>query len=259
VPYGSGWPSATPQSISWRMRGRALRARRGACASRVPRYGDTWRRRPRLSGATRQASVLDAHLPYLRQRWADGCHNALQLWRELRERGSTGTSRPVLRWAEAQRTAPAPTTPRRHRTDADEPPAPRSRQRPSVPRLAWLLVRDPAELDDTERQRVAQLQAASAAVVTAYPLLQAISRLIKEPTPAELDDWLQAAAACDVPAIVTFAAGLQREWAALLAALRLPWSTGPVAGQITRLKLVKRRGHGRAGLETLKRRFLRAA
>ncbi len=45
----------------------------------------------------------------------------------------------------------------------------------------------------------------------------------------------------------------------MLAALTLPWSTGPVEGQITRLKLVERQGYGRCGLATLKRRFLRAA
>jgi hypothetical protein len=45
----------------------------------------------------------------------------------------------------------------------------------------------------------------------------------------------------------------------LLAALELPWSTGPVEGQITRLKLIKRQGYGRCSLDTLKRRFLYAA
>jgi hypothetical protein len=53
--------------------------------------------------------------------------------------------------------------------------------------------------------------------------------------------------------------GLRRERTELLAALTLPWSTGPVEGHITRLKLIKRQGYGRAGLDTLKRRFLRAA
>jgi transposase len=59
--------------------------------------------------------------------------------------------------------------------------------------------------------------------------------------------------------LVTFADGLRRERAALLAALTLPWTTGPVKGHVTRLKLIKRKGYGRAGLSTLKRRFLRAA
>ena len=58
---------------------------------------------------------------------------------------------------------------------------------------------------------------------------------------------------------MTFADGLRRERTELLAALTLPWSTGPVEGHITRLKLIKRQGYGRTGLDTLKRRFLRAA
>jgi len=59
--------------------------------------------------------------------------------------------------------------------------------------------------------------------------------------------------------LATFAAGLRHERAELLAALTLPWSTSPVEGHITRLKLIKRQGYGRCGLDTLKRRFLRAA
>lgn len=83
--------------------------------------------------------------------------------------------------------------------------------------------------------------------------------MIRQQDPLPLDAWLDAASACGVPDVATFAAGLRRERAELLAALTLPWSTGPVEGHITRLKLIKRRGYGRCGLDTLKGRFLRAA
>jgi transposase len=43
------------------------------------------------------------------------------------------------------------------------------------------------------------------------------------------------------------------------AALALPWSTGPVEGQINRLKLLKRQMYGRAGLDLLRGRLLAAA
>ncbi len=55
-----------------------------------------------------------------------------------------------------------------------------------------------------------------------------------------------------MPDVATFAAGLKRERAEVLAVLTLPWSTGPVEGHITRLKLVKRQGYGRCGLESLR-------
>ena len=43
------------------------------------------------------------------------------------------------------------------------------------------------------------------------------------------------------------------------AAGTLPWSTGPVEGQINRLKMIKRQMYSRANLDLLNRRFLLAA
>ena len=104
-----------------------------------------------------------------------------------------------------------------------------------------------------------RLQAACSPAATVYPLLQEITHIIKEHAHERLESWLAAATASGIPDLMTFADGLRRERTELLAALTLPWSTGPVEGHITRLKLIKRLGYGRAGLDTLKRRFLRAA
>ncbi len=43
------------------------------------------------------------------------------------------------------------------------------------------------------------------------------------------------------------------------AGLSLPWSTGPVEGEINRLKLIKRTMFGRAKLDLLRQRVLYAA
>ena len=42
------------------------------------------------------------------------------------------------------------------------------------------------------------------------------------------------------------------------AGVTLPWSTSPVEGHINRLKMLKRQMFGRAHLDLLSRRFLRA-
>ena len=55
-----------------------------------------------------------------------------------------------------------------------------------------------------------------------------------------------------------FAVELQRDEAALRAALTLPWSTGPVGGHIHRLKLIKRQMYGHAELDLLRIRVLYA-
>lgn len=49
-------------------------------------------------------SILDPFLPYLQQRFQEGCENALQLWREIQQRGYPGSSRQVLKWMQLQRT-----------------------------------------------------------------------------------------------------------------------------------------------------------
>jgi hypothetical protein len=46
---------------------------------------------------------------------------------------------------------------------------------------------------------------------------------------------------------------------AVRAGLSLPWSTGPVEGQISRLKTIKRSMCGRAGFDLLRHRVLEAA
>jgi transposase len=43
---------------------------------------------------------------------------------------------------------------------------------------------------------------------------------------------------------------------AVKAGLTLPWSTGPVEGQINRLKMLKRQMYGRANIDLLRQRVL---
>ena len=50
--------------------------------------------------------------------------------------------------------------------------------------------------------------------------------------------------------------GLQRDWDAVVAGLSQEWSTGPVAGPINRLKMLKRQMFGRANIDLLRLRVL---
>lgn len=42
----------------------------------------------------------------------------------------------------------------------------------------------------------------------------------------------------------------------MTAGLSSSWSSGQVEGQVTRIKLIKRQGYGRAGLDLLRKRIL---
>ena len=46
----------------------------------------------------RRKNAIDQHRPYLDQRWNEGCRNAAQLWREIRDRGFSGTSSSLRQW-----------------------------------------------------------------------------------------------------------------------------------------------------------------
>ena len=80
--------------------------------------------------------------------------------------------------------------------------------------------------------------------------------MVREQRAGELDGWLAAAKGS---ALKGFADGIRRDLDAVRAALLLPWSTGPVEGQISRLKTIKRTMCGRAGFELLRQRVLQAA
>jgi transposase len=93
----------------------------------------------------------------------------------------------------------------------------------------------------------------------AYDLAQRFGTMVRNHQHDQLDSWLEAALGSGIPDLRTFAEGLQREYSALKAALTYSYSTGPVEGQINRLKLIKRPMYSRGSFELLRQRVLIAA
>jgi len=58
---------------------------------------------PELTPQRRRTTRVDPFLPYLQGRWAEGCHNGAQLWRELCRQGYTGSRTLVADWVAQQR------------------------------------------------------------------------------------------------------------------------------------------------------------
>ena len=83
--------------------------------------------------------------------------------------------------------------------------------------------------------------------------------MVREHTGEQLDSWLNKVEASHLQAFHTFVTGIQKDKEAVLAGLTLPWSTGPVEGQVNRLKLLKRSMYGRAKLPLLRARVLHVA
>ena len=117
-----------------------------------------------------------------------------------------------------------------------------------------MLLKDPAELDSAERTYVDVLCRCCPEADRARSLAQAFGALVRTRDQTALAPWMEQAEHSGVPELRGFASGLRRDWTAVEAALRLPWSNGQTEGQITKLKLVKRQMYGRAKLDLLRAR-----
>jgi transposase len=130
---------------------------------------------------------------------------------------------------------------------------------PLTPRRAtWLVLRREAQRTEAETQQLTQLRTQSTEVAEAMDLAQDFAALVRQRQPGQLDPWLQRAASSTLDTLRRFAKGLYEDYEAIKAGVTLPWSTGPVEGHINRLKMVKRQMFGRAHLDPLGHRFLRA-
>ena len=187
-------------------------------------------------------SRLNPYKEYLLERWNAGCRTAMQLFRELQPQGYTGSYRRVAAYASRCPSGLA--------MPACQPLAPR--------RATSLVLRREAKRTEDEAQQLAQLRAQHAAVDEAIDLAEDFATLVRQRQPEHFDPWLQRATTSTLEALQRFANGLRDAYAAVKAGVTLPWSSGPVESHINRLKMLKRQMFGRARLDLLSRRFVRA-
>jgi transposase len=204
-------------------------------------------------------SVINPYKAYLLERWNAGCHTAIQLFRELQLRGYPGSYRRVTAYVSRIRQAQG-IPPRRQGRRQSLPMVAEPVAQPLTPRRAtWLVLRREAKRTATEAQQLAQLREQHPAVAEAIDLAEDFAHLVRQRQPERLDAWLQRATSSTLEALQRFASGLREDYEAVKAGVTLPWSTSPVEGHINRLKMVKRQMFGRAHLDLLRRRFLRAS
>jgi transposase len=204
-------------------------------------------------------SLLTPYKERLLKRWNAGCREALQLFRDLRRHGYTGSYPTVARYAQRLRQAQG-LQPRERRLGQTLPRVVESPHRPLTTRQATRLVlKRPERRTKADRQLLAHLERQHHEVAEAIGLAQDFGAIVRQRQADRFDAWLARAVASGVAPLRRFAAGLRADYEAVKAGLGLPWSNGPVEGHINRLKMLKRQMFGRAKLDLLSRRFLRAA
>jgi transposase len=204
----------------------------------------------------RKASVLDPYLPYLLGRWNEGCRSAKRLHQEIREQGYRYSVDTVNRLLSSFR----------HTENQGEkiPLAPRAKKgsiagaSPTAKNVAALFMRREEMLNAEQKEYLGRLCASDAALADARRLTEYFAGMVRNLEGDKLDGWLEEAGGCEASVMKKFAASLKKDLAAVRAGLVEKWSTGPVEGFITKLKLLKRQGYGRANFDLLRARALAA-
>lgn len=203
----------------------------------------------RASRAPRPTQLQPFHST-LQSRWRQGCHNAVQLWRELQAQGYGGSYTTVKEYVRTLRSTTA-LAERRTRAPACRVPTART--------AVWLLLRDTEKLEARQRLFTSRLMQISSSVCTARELAVWFLALVRERRAGELGAWIAAVEKSGLSDLKNFARGLLRDHDAVVAGLSLEWSNGQTEGQVNRLKLIKRQMYGRASFALLRSRVLATA
>ena len=124
--------------------------------------------------------------------------------------------------------------------------------------MAGVWLRRAADRTHAERDALERFLDLCPEAHLAFSLTQRFTSLLREGRSDALEAWLEDATASGLPEFHSFATGLRRDQAAIVAAVSLPYSNGQTEGRITKLKLLKRSMYGRASFELLRRRVLLA-
>jgi transposase len=213
----------------------------------------------RKSRSETRRSLLTPYQEDILTRWNAGCREARQLFQAIQRHGYTGSYPTVARYVQRLRQAQG-LRPRGRRLGPTLSRVVAGRPTPLTTRRATRMVlKPPSKQTDDGTQLLACLKDQHSELAAAIDLAQGFAAIVRERQPDGFDSWLARATASAVAPIRRFATGLRADYEAVKASLRLPWSNGPVEGQTNRLKMLKRSMFGRAKIDLLSRRFLRAA
>jgi transposase len=207
----------------------------------TPEPPKTGRLHPRPSGI--DSPLLVPFSDYLQDRWQEGCHNGRELLREIVAKGYTGGKSLLFQAIKAWR-----------------PPRPTKQQKrlSKRARIRWMCLRPPDQLKPEEKLVLEQVLAQDRELARGHDLVQQFRRLVATRDLGSLDQWLTDAQESGLAPFKALANGIMSDRAAVDAALTTEWSNGPVEGHVHRVKLLKRRGYGRAKFDLLRNLVLAA-
>jgi len=213
----------------------------------VRRYARMATPPPPSSTGRRRRPQQDRWQAVLEAAWVAGHHTVAALYAAARAQGYPGGRSTVYRWlvehhGVRRRRGALPAGP-----PADPPLRPRQW-------ATWLLQRW-TTLPRTATRRLSQ-RLEDPVVRQVWTLVHQFAVLVRHRQERALASWLRRALASGIPELVRFAQGLQRDEAAVRAAIRGPWSQGRTEGLNYRIKRTIRVTYGRASFPLLRARLL---
>jgi transposase len=200
---------------------------------------------PNWNPGVRRKTRLDVFQAQVDAFIRDGGRTATVLHRCLKERGCQSSYCAVRRFLTGRLLAAgiAPARPGR---------GPRP-WRPSGRQLSFEFVRRAEERSEEAVERMGKVRAVSE-LIASLELANELVEMTRGQSKAPLAGWRGRAEVSASGSVRSFAEALRTDASAVQAALETPWSNGPVEGQVSRLKLIKRSMYGRASLALLRAR-----
>ncbi|MFI6893865.1 ISL3 family transposase [Streptomyces sp. NPDC050256] len=214
--------------------------RLGVSLNTVKRYARAAEPDRMIRAPVYRSSLVDPYRDHLRKRRTDDpAAPVTHLLTEIREQGYTGSANLLVRYIN------------QGRVEADHASL-------SPRKVTGLLTRHPDHLDDKQRTTLGQLVGACPEMTALADQIRTFAVLL---APAagnveQLTAWIARARAADLPFLHSFAGGLERDRAAIDAALTLPHHNGRTEGVNCKIKLLKRQRYGRAGHPLLRQLIL---
>jgi transposase len=197
-----------------------------------------------LAKSTSRGTLLDPFKAYLHRRWNAGMTDAAVLYAEIRADGYRGSAQTVRRYLHpfrATRTAP--------------PPRP---EPPKVRHLTGWIMTDPAHLGADEHVQLKDARARCPHLDALASHVSEFAKILTGLRGERLDAWIDQVNADELPALHSFTTGLTTDYAAVRNGLSTPHNSGPVEGNVNRIKMLKRQMYGRAKFDLLRKRVLLA-
>jgi transposase len=121
---------------------------------------------------------------------------------------------------------------------------------------AMLFLTSENRLTATQKKLIDKLCKSSCGLEHALVLVRDFRNLMENKLGNQLQGWIENVLHSGISEMATFANGLLRDYQSIKNAISLPWSDGPVEGNVNKLKTIKRQMYGRASFDLLRKRLV---